>query len=46
MGLIWKVLVFVSGILPLGLAITGLNIWWKRRARTRVPEAAVTAAAE
>ena len=36
-GWIWKVLVFFSGVLPLFLAVTGVNIWWlKRRARQRV----------
>ena len=31
LGLLWKVLVFLSGLLPLLLAITGLTVWWKKR---------------
>lgn len=31
LGWVWKVLVFISGILPLALAVTGLVMWWKRR---------------
>ena len=46
MGWLWKLLVFISGVLPLGLAITGLNMWWKRRARNRLPEAIVNVPAE
>jgi uncharacterized iron-regulated membrane protein len=35
LGWLWTVLVFVSGLLPLLLAVTGVTIWWKkRRART------------
>ena len=34
MGGVWTFLVFLTGLLPLLFAITGLNIWWlKRRAR-------------
>ena len=34
MGGVWTFLVFLAGLLPLLLAITGLNIWWlKRRSR-------------
>ena len=40
LGWVWKVLVFISGILPLALGITGLMIWVKRRATKRpVPQA-------
>ena len=49
LGWVWKVLVFVSGILPLALAITGLVIYLKRRATKRlVPqvEGAVSQPAE
>ena len=35
LGWVWKVLVFISGILPLALAITGLMIYVKRRAVKR-----------
>lgn len=37
----WKALVFLSGLLPLALAVTGANIWWLKRRSTR---RAVTAA--
>lgn len=47
LGFVWKVLVFVSGILPLALGITGLMIWLKRRATKRlVPQAVFSPAAE
>ena len=35
LGWLWKILVFISGILPLALAITGLMIYVKRRAAKR-----------
>ena len=31
MGPAWTLLVFLSGLLPLILAITGTTIWWKKR---------------
>ena len=31
LGWIWTVLVFLSGLLPLLFAITGLTMWWKKR---------------
>jgi uncharacterized iron-regulated membrane protein len=49
LGWLWKILVFVSGILPLALAITGLMIYVKRRAAKRPlaeAEPAVTQPAE
>jgi uncharacterized iron-regulated membrane protein len=46
LGWIWKILVFVSGLLPLALGITGLTIWLKRSARRPVPEAVASSAAE
>jgi uncharacterized iron-regulated membrane protein len=42
LGLVWKILVFVSGLLPLFFAVTGFNIWWIKR---RVTRRAATAAA-
>jgi len=46
-GLLWKVMVFVSGFLPLFFAVTGFNIWWARRRVTRhAPDAAQVAPAE
>ena len=34
-GGVWTFLVFVTGLLPLFLAITGLTIWWTKRSRRR-----------
>ena len=31
LGWVWAVLVFLSGLMPLLLTITGLTVWWKRR---------------
>ena len=46
-GPLWQVVVFVSGLLPLFFAVTGLSIWWARRRVTRrAPEAVQTAPAE
>jgi hypothetical protein len=37
MGLVWQVVIFLGGIIPALLSITGLIIWWRaRRARRRV----------
>lgn len=34
LGAVWRFLVFLSGLLPLLFAITGISMWWlKRRAR-------------
>ena len=39
LGVVWKVLVFLSGFLPLLFAITGLRMWQIRRAQKRaVPD--------
>ena len=35
LGLVWTVLVFLSGFLPLLLAVTGLTVWWKKRQARR-----------
>jgi uncharacterized iron-regulated membrane protein len=34
-GLMWKLPVFVAGLLPLLFAITGVTMWWRRRADGR-----------
>ena len=34
-GPLWQAVVFVSGLLPLFFAVTGLSIWWARRRVTR-----------
>jgi uncharacterized iron-regulated membrane protein len=31
LGWLWTILVFLSGLLPSLLAITGITVWWKRR---------------
>ena len=31
LGWAWAILVFLSGLMPLLFAITGLTVWWKRR---------------
>ena len=42
MGWFWEFLVFLSGLLPLLMAITGITIWWKtRRARQSLARAPV-----
>jgi uncharacterized iron-regulated membrane protein len=47
LGWLWKAVVFVSGILPLALAITGFMMWLKRRSAKRlVATAALSPAAE
>jgi uncharacterized iron-regulated membrane protein len=40
-GIVWKIVVFVSGFLPLFFAVTGLSIWWVRRRVTRRASAAL-----
>ena len=32
LGLVWTILVFISGLLPLLFAVTGITVWWKKRA--------------
>jgi uncharacterized iron-regulated membrane protein len=34
-GWLWTFLVFLAGLMPAALAITGLTVWWKRRAAKR-----------
>jgi uncharacterized iron-regulated membrane protein len=47
LGVVWNVLVFFSGLLPLLFAITGLRMWQLRRAQRRaVPEGLAAAPAE
>jgi uncharacterized iron-regulated membrane protein len=36
LGFLYKVLVFVSGFLPLLFAITGLSMWWLKRVQRRI----------
>jgi uncharacterized iron-regulated membrane protein len=47
LGLVWRVLVFISGFLPLFLAVTGIWMWaLKRNQRAKVSEEAVSIAAQ
>jgi uncharacterized iron-regulated membrane protein len=34
-GRVWTFLVFLAGLLPLFLAVTGITIWWTKRSRRR-----------
>jgi uncharacterized iron-regulated membrane protein len=39
LGIVWKTLVFISGLVPLLFAITGVAMWWiKRKARLPMTE--------
>jgi uncharacterized iron-regulated membrane protein len=40
LGWAWKILVFLSGFLPLLFAVTGVIMWWMKRSRRRSPRAA------
>jgi uncharacterized iron-regulated membrane protein len=47
LGWVWAVLVFLSGLLPLLFAVTGLTVWWKkRRAKNAQQRSEVAAIAE
>jgi uncharacterized iron-regulated membrane protein len=36
MGFVWQFVIFLGGIIPALLSVTGLIIWWRaRRARRR-----------
>ena len=37
LGWAWKILVFLSGFLPLLFALTGVSMWWIKRSRRRSP---------
>jgi uncharacterized iron-regulated membrane protein len=34
-GRVWTLIVFLAGLLPLFLAVTGVTIWWTKRSRLR-----------
>jgi uncharacterized iron-regulated membrane protein len=34
---VWTLLVFLAGLLPLLLAVTGVTIWWKKREARAAP---------
>ncbi len=40
LGWVWKILVFLSGFLPLLFAITGISMWWLRKRRAAARPAA------
>jgi uncharacterized iron-regulated membrane protein len=44
MGLVWQVVIFLGGIIPALLSITGLIIWWRARRARRRSQAAVALA--
>ena len=46
LGIVWQVLVFFSGLLPLLFAITGLRMWQLRRAQRRAVPDGLAAPAE
>lgn len=31
MGLVWQILIFVGGLIPAALAVTGIIMWWRAR---------------
>src|SRR3546814_237461 len=33
-GPVWQAIIFIGGLLPAGLAITGVIMWWRARTRT------------
>jgi uncharacterized iron-regulated membrane protein len=35
MGLVWQVVIFLGGIIPALLSVTGIVIWWRARTRRR-----------
>ncbi len=39
LGWVWKILVFLSGLLPLLFALTGTTMWWLKRLRPSVSAA-------
>lgn len=45
MGIVWQVVIFLGGIIPALLSVTGIVIWWRaRRARQRSRQAMAIAA--
>jgi uncharacterized iron-regulated membrane protein len=46
LGIVWEILVFLSGFLPLLFAITGLRMWQLRRAQRRAVPDGLAAPAE
>jgi uncharacterized iron-regulated membrane protein len=46
LGLLWTILVFISGLLPLLFAVTGITVWWKKRQAGKARAAASVFIAE
>lgn len=44
MGIVWQVVIFVGGIIPALLSVTGIIIWWRARQARRRSKAALTPA--
>jgi uncharacterized iron-regulated membrane protein len=44
MGLGWQILIFLAGLIPAALAVTGIAMWWRsrqwRRRQSRRPQPA------
>jgi uncharacterized iron-regulated membrane protein len=39
MGALWQIIIFIGGLIPAMLAVTGVIMWWKaRRRRTAMIE--------
>jgi uncharacterized iron-regulated membrane protein len=38
MGLAWQIVIFLGGLIPVALAITGITMWWNARRWRRRPE--------
>lgn len=43
LGWVWKILVFLSGLLPLLFSITGITMWWIKRQRRQGEKAGAAA---
>jgi uncharacterized iron-regulated membrane protein len=31
MGLVWQIIIFLGGLIPAALAVTGIIMWWRAR---------------
>jgi uncharacterized iron-regulated membrane protein len=45
MGLAWQVVIFLGGIIPALLSVTGIIIWWRARMARRRAQGALKPAA-
>ena len=47
MGFVWQLIIFLGGIIPAALSVTGILMWWRARQwRTRTKRRPAVAAAE